>query len=161
VKKINVLVCLLLSICWSKTILAGESFSAICTLKEQHHFHLANKADFHPANNPLRMIDEWSINNKYSTAVTVNYSDGDEYLQVTDSRGTEPVKAPIIFYNGNTMYAIHLAKGSNNGALGATTRTYSINRKAQTIVTTTLKSSNFMSPSIEASAEGSPECVFK
>jgi len=161
VKKINFLIYSLLPLCWSNTLLAGNSFSAICTLKTQHHYNLANKADFHPAKNPLRMIDEWSINNEFSTAVTVNYSDGDKYLQITDSRQTEPIKAPIIFYNGNTMYALYLGKGANEGELGATTRTYSINRKAKTIVTNTLKSSNFMSPHIEASTEGSPECVFK
>ena len=115
---------------------------------------------FHPAKNPKRMIDEWSINTEYSASVTINYSEGDKYLQITDSRRTEPAKAPIVFYNGNTMFAIYLAKGANEGANGAATTTYSINRNAETIVTTTLKSSNFMSARIEASAEGSPECVF-
>ena len=160
-KSVNTILFLLLYLCSPKILMAGESFSAICTLKIQHHYHLANKPDFHPAKDPRRMIDDWSINKEYLASVTINYSEGDKYIQITDSRRTEPVKAPIIFYNGNTMFAIHLAKGANEGANGATTRTYSINQSAETVGTTTLKSGNFMSASIEASAEGSPECVFR
>ena len=160
-KKTILILNVLLALCSANLLQADDSFSAICTLATQHNYHLAKKPDFHPASNPERMIDEWNIDQEYSTSITVNYTQGDDFLQITDSRQTEPLKAYIIFYNGNTIYAIHLAKGSNDGAQGATTRTYAINKLAETLLTTTMKSSSFLAPRVEASAEGNPDCIFK
>jgi len=140
---------------FSPHLVAAPHFSAICTLKSEHHYHLANSLD-----KKSKMINEWSTNDDRATTLNVSFS-GSKHLDIIDSRQTEPLKAPIIFDNGNTLFAIYLAKGAPNGEYGGTTRTYTVNIEANAIVTTTTKSGNFMSASVQVSADGNPDCVFK
>ena len=150
-RKFMIFIFTIIGLCDPLLTMAAPKFSAICTLKSEHHYHRANSLD-----KKSKMIDEWTTQDDRSTSITIDYSGG-EHLDIIDSRNTKPLKAPIIFDNGNTMFAIYLGKG---GA-GGTTRAYAVNFEANAIVSTTLKSGSFLSAKVEASADGNPDCVFK
>lgn len=150
-KRIIAAVTTIFALCIPIATMAAPEFSAICTLKSERHYHLANSVD-----NESKMIDEWTTYDDNSTSITIDYSGG-EHLDIIDSRNTKPLNAPIIFDNGNTIFAIYLGKG---GA-GGTARAYAVNIEANAVVSTTLKSGSFLNAKVEASADGNPECVFK
>ena len=135
--------------------MSASSFNAICELKDQHHYHLAKNLD-----GKGDMINEWTTYDDRSTSISINYNGG-KYLQIIDSRQTKPSKALVFFDNGNTILALYTGQGSNSGEFGATTRTYAINIKAKAILSSTLKSGSSLSPTIQASVDGKPDCIFK
>lgn len=153
--KLLIIKAVLFGLIVSSPISAAPKFSALCMLKSEHHYHLANSLD-----KKSKMINEWSTNNERSTSLTVDYSGG-KHLDIIDSRRTDPLKAPIIFDNGNTLMAVFFIKGADNGVHGATTRTYAVNLETKAIISTTIKSGKLLTAALEGSVDGNPECVFK